>query len=132
MNMNTRGRRITIAVLGAVLLFITGLIRPSLAQMGEVQSSAANSLLTHTASASVENVVAYEGYAYGSWKTSEQKGYAVLSKNNLGSWDISCERSQDYLPIDMVRLCDVPVPIARHLYTLREDGEGEYRAAEAG
>lgn len=130
--MNIRERQIVIAVLGAVLLFVTGLIRLSLAQMGEVKSSAANSLLTHTAPAIVENVVAYKGYAYGSWETSEQKGYAVLSENEFGSWDISCERSQDYLPIDMVRLCDVPVPIARHLYTLREDREGEYRVAEAG
>lgn len=129
--MNTRTRQMTIAVLGAVLLFAIGLIRPSLAHTGLVQSSAAESLFTHAGSATVENVVTYKGYAYGSWTTDSQKGYVVLSKNDFDTWVISCERSQDYLPIDMVRLCGVPVPVARHLYTLREDGEGEYRAAQA-
>lgn len=130
--MNTRTRQIMIAVLGAALLFVIGLIRPSLAHTDLARSSAADSLLAHAEPAKVENVVAYKGYAYGSWQANFREGYVLLSKNEFGAWEVSCERSQDYLPIEMVRLCGVPVPVARHLYTLREDGEGEYRVAKAG
>ena len=121
----------TIAVLGAVLLFLIGLIRPSSAQMILGQRNAADVVSARNPLATDENDVAYKGYAYGSWKGSQQKGHVLLSRDSSGVWDIRCERSQDYLPIDMVRLCDVPVPVARHLYTLREDGEWEYRAAQA-
>ena len=134
--MSNRTKQMTIAVLGAVLLFAVGLIRPSSAQMILGQLNAADVVSARNPLATVENVVAYKGYAYGSWKAntlnaSQQKGHVLLSRDSSGVWDIRCERSQEYLPIDMVRLCDVPVPVARHLYTLREDGEGEYRAAQA-
>ncbi|MEM8502260.1 MAG: hypothetical protein AAF716_03800 [Cyanobacteria bacterium P01_D01_bin.1] len=129
--MSDRTKQMTIAVLGAVLLFVIGLIRPSSAQMILGQRNAADAVSARHPLATVENVVAYRGHAYGSWKGNERKGHVLLSRDSSGVWDVRCERLQDYLPIDMVRLCDVPVPVARHLYTLREDGEGEYRAAQA-
>lgn len=134
--MRNRTKQMTIAVLGTILLFAIGLIRPSSAQMILGQRNAADVFSARHPSAKIENVVAYKGYAYGSWNAnnlnaSQQKGHVLLARDSSGVWDIRCERSQDYLPIDMVRLCDVPVPVARHLYTLREDGEGEYRAAQA-
>lgn len=129
--MSDRTKQMIIAVLGAVLLFLIGLIRPSSAQMILGQHNAADAISARNPLVTVENIVAYRGYAYGSWKGSKQKGHVLLFRDSSGIWDVRCERSQDYLPIDMVRLCDVPVPVARHLYTLREDGEGEYRAAQA-
>lgn len=123
--MNTKARQLTVATLGAILLVVIGMVRPSFAH-----SSAADTFAAHTPSAAIENVVAYSGYAYGSWQTDSERGYLLLSEAEPNYWEVRCERSQDYLPIDMVKICDVPVPIARHLYTLREDGEGEYRVAQ--
>lgn len=125
--MTSKSRQMTLAALGAILLVVIGMVRPGLAH-----NDAADIFSAHVPSATIENVVVYQGYAYGSWKRDSEEGYVLLSVAEPEGWDVRCERSQDYLPIDMVRLCDVPVPIARHLYTLREDREGVSRVAENG
>ncbi|MEM8808704.1 MAG: hypothetical protein AAGF01_22030 [Cyanobacteria bacterium P01_G01_bin.38] len=121
-------RRITLGALALLFLFLFEWVRPRF-----IDTGAADALASHVSSgALVENVVDFQGYAYGSWRTSDDKGYMILSEDSPHEWNVICDRKQEYLPIDLLNECSVPASIARHLYTLREVGEGENRMGQAG
>lgn len=120
-------RRITLGALLLLFLLLFEWVRPRF-----IDTGAADAIASHVnQEALVENVVSFQGYAYGSWRTDEDGGYLVMSEDSPHEWTLICDRQQEYLPIDLLNECSVPASIARHLYTLREDGEGENRLGQA-
>ncbi|MBE9062237.1 hypothetical protein [cf. Phormidesmis sp. LEGE 11477] len=65
-----------------------------------------------------EDVVVYNGYAYG---TSADGGEAIASKAT-GEWKLSCAFSHHLSNQELLGPCGLPIGTARHMKVLRKKG----------
>lgn len=76
--------------------------------------------------ATVENVVTFQHYSLGSWRHMRAHETVVVTEVAPKQWEVVCHSEKDYSPLALVNYCGVPMTVARHLYTLREDGLGKW------
>lgn len=67
-----------------------------------------------------ERVETYKGYAYG--LEGEGGKVAIATKGAGKEWTLLCKADQPMSGMDILRNCDVPIGIARHLRVLSHKG----------